>query len=423
MRSIGMDVHRDFCEIAIAENGAVRAAGRIETRPAVLALFAQSLVDTDEVVIEATANALAIARIIEPHVHRVVLANPKTVREVSRRAKTDRIDAKVLAQLLAVGFLDEVWTPDEKARTRRRLISRRCALVRARTRDKNQVHAVLQRNLIERPPVSDLFGVRGRRWLAERVQQLPVDEQLTVQAGLRQIDFTRSELEQLDKILGADAISDPDALRLMTLPGVSLVTAIALLGAIGDVRRFKTPRQLVAYLGLDPRVRQSGNEPAKHGKISKQGPGDVRGLLVEAAWHAARSAGPLRAFHQRIAARRGANIATVATARKLVVIVWHLLSRGQDYAFARPALVREKIRRIELMLGAPRQQGRSITGRAHLKTHQRQAEHAIVEQAEQAYRRLVADWKAAGPPKAGAGATPGRASQRPSKGKAARQTP
>ena len=294
--------------------------------------------------------------------------------------------------------------------------------MRARTRDKNQVHAVLQRNLIERPPVSDLFGMRGRRWLAERLDQLPLDEQLTVQAGLRQIDFTSSEIDQLDKILGADAISDADALRLMTLPGVSLVTAIAVLGAIGDIRRFKTPRQLVAYLGLDPRVRQSGNEPAKHGKISKQGPGDVRGLLVEAAWHAARSAGPLRAFHQRIAARRGSNVATVATARKMVAIVWHLLSRGENYAFARPALVREKIRRLELMLGAPRHQGRSATARAHLKTHQRQAEHAVVEQAEQAYRRLVADWQSSRP-KAGAGATPGRASQRPSKGKAARQTP
>ena len=80
--------------------------------------------------IEATAKALAIARIIEPHVQRVVLANPKTVRESSRRAKTDQIDARVLAQLLAVGFLDAVWIPDEKAGTRRRLISRRCALVR-----------------------------------------------------------------------------------------------------------------------------------------------------------------------------------------------------------------------------------------------------------------------------------------------------
>ena len=171
MRSIGMDVHRDFCEVAIARGRRGAFGGRVATDPATLELFARSLVDSDEVVLEATANALAIARIIEPHVRRVVLANPKTVRESSRRAKTDQIDARVLAQLLAVGFLDEVWTPDEKARTRRRLISRRCALVRARTRDKNQVHAVLQRNLIERPPVSDARSAKlelGRREVAER---------------------------------------------------------------------------------------------------------------------------------------------------------------------------------------------------------------------------------------------------------------
>lgn len=87
MRSIGMDVHRDFCEIAIAESGAVRAARRIETTPAALELFARSLTPTDEVAIKARVNALAIARIIEPHVRRVVLANPKAVRETSRRAK------------------------------------------------------------------------------------------------------------------------------------------------------------------------------------------------------------------------------------------------------------------------------------------------------------------------------------------------
>ena len=164
---------------------------------------------------------------------------------------------------------------------------------------------MLQRNLIERPPVSDLFGVRGRRWLAERLERLPLDEQLTVQAGLRQIDFPDSEIAQLDKILGADALSDADALRLMTLPGVSLVTAIALLGAIGDIaplpdaapsRRLSRPGSARAP------VRQRAGQARQ---ISKQGPGDVRGLLVEAAWHAARSAGPLRAFHQRIAARRG----------------------------------------------------------------------------------------------------------------------
>lgn len=326
MRSIGMDVHRDFCEIAIAEDGVVRAAGKIATTPQALELCAQSLAPDDQVAIEATANALAIARIIEPHVRRVVLANPKAVRETSRRAKTDKIDAKVLAQLLAVGFLDRVWAPDEAARTRRRLISRRGAMVRQRTREKNQIHAVLQRQLVARPPMSDVFGVKGRVWLAEQVDGLPLDERLTVGAGLRQIDFTEVELAELDKILAADTLSDPDAMRLMTLPGVSAVTAIALLAAIGDIRRFKTPRHLVGYLGLDPRVRQSGNEPTRHGRISKQGPGDVRGLLVEAAWHAARTAGPLRAFHSRLA---GAARREHRDRRRRAEAGDHLLARSQ----------------------------------------------------------------------------------------------
>src|SRR3954470_14654641 len=348
-----MDVHRDFCEIAIAEDGCVRSVGRVATEPEALEQFARSLCDSDEVAIEATANAVAIARIIEPHVRRVVLANPKAVREKARRAKTDRIDAKLLAQLLAVGYLDEVWTPDDRTQTRRRLITRRCALVRARTRAKNQVHAVLARNLLGRPPVSDLFGRRGRAWLAAQIVGLPLDERLSVDAGLRQVDFLAGELEQLDLILGADALSDRDALRLMTIPGVSVVTAIALLAAIGDIGGFATPRQLVAYLGLDPRVRQSGTQPAKHGPISKQGAAEVRSLLVEAGWQTTRTPGPLRALHARIAARRASKIATVATARKLVVIAWHLLSRGEQYASGRPALYREKLRRIQAAARRP----------------------------------------------------------------------
>ena len=104
-------------------------------------------------------------------------------------------------------------------------------------------------------------------------------------------------------------------------------------------------------------MRQSGNEPAKHGRISQQGPGEVRGLLVEAARHAGRTAGPLRAFFERLSARRGGKIATVAVARKLVIIAWHLLTRGETYAYMRPAHHAEEIRKLELAVGVPRQRG------------------------------------------------------------------
>ena len=416
MRFIGLDVHRDFCEVAIAEAGGVRLAGRVRTEPAALELFAQSLGRDDEVALEATGNALGIARIIAPYVGRVVLANPKAVKGITRAgAKTDKIDARTLAKLLAGGFLPAVWLPDEQTRILRRRISARAQLVRQRTRAKNQVHATLIRNLRGKPPVSDLFGTRGRRWLA--AQELPTDEQETVAACLRQIEFLDREIALVERGLAEQVLASTEMRRLLTLPGVNFVTAAALLAAIGDIGRFPTARQLVSYLGLDPRVSQSGSEPARHGRISKQGPGETRHVLVEAAWHAARAPGPLRAFHARVAASRGANIATVAVARKIAVIAWHMLSRGEDYAFARPSLTREKLRRLELMTGAKHQKGKRIGVFATKEQHQ--LDKKLAAQAELAYRRLVQDWQPA--INKGTGAAAGRASRRPSSGQAARQ--
>jgi transposase len=167
VRSIGLDVHRDFCEVAIAEEGKVRSAGRIATRPELLELFAQSLSLDDRVVLEVTGHAWEIARIIEPHVKRVIVVSPSDTGIRQARAKTDRLDARTLARLLAAGSLDSVWMPDERTRVMRRRLSRRSQLVEARTRVKNEIHAILIRRLKGRPEVSDLFGKAGRAWLGE----------------------------------------------------------------------------------------------------------------------------------------------------------------------------------------------------------------------------------------------------------------
>ena len=239
-----------------------------------------------------------------------------------------------------------------------------------------------------------------------------------LEACLRGIDFLDREVAAIERALAELVLGSAELRRLLTLPGVNCVTACALLAAIGDVRRFPSARQLVSYLGLDPKMRQSGSEPARHGRISKQGPGETRHVLVEAAWHAARTTGPLRAFHERVASRRGRNIATVAVARKLAVIAWHLLNRGEDYAFARPSLVREKLRRLELMTGAERRKGKRNPLRVFATREQHQLDKQLAAQAEVAYRRLVQDWQ---PTIKGAGAAPGRASRGPSSGQAARQ--
>ena len=415
MRAVGLDVHRDFCEVAIVAEGRLRSAGRIKARPDALELFAQSLDPRDWVALEVTGNAWAIAGILEAHVARVIVVSPNDTGIRQARAKTDRLDARALAKLLWAGELDGVWTPDERIRKMRRRLARRAQLVRARSRVKNEIHAVLMRCLKDRAPASDLFGVKGRRWLGE--QQLAVCERETVDAGLRQVDFLDTEIAAVEQLIAVDALSWPQVKRLMTVPGVNVTVAATFTATVGDIRRFQDRRKLTAYLGLDPKVKQSGDAPANHGHISRQGSSSARHALVEACWSTVPQPGPIAAFYQRIKARRGHSIAIVAAARKLACLFWCLLTRGEDYAYAQPSLTKKKMRRLEITAGAERWQG----GRDIWSTNQamRQAERELALQAQRAYERTIKDRQAE---KAGAGATPGRASQKPSSGKAARQT-
>src|SRR5215218_1076495 len=130
-------------------------------------LFAQSLGMEDRVALEVTGNAWEIKRLIEPQVAQVLVVSPNATGIRQARAKTDRLDTRTLARLLASGELDAVWVPDRATQVMRRRLQRRGQLVWARSRVKNQIHATLLRCLVGRPPFSDLFGVKGRRWLSE----------------------------------------------------------------------------------------------------------------------------------------------------------------------------------------------------------------------------------------------------------------
>jgi transposase len=417
-----MDVHREFAQLAVWEHGKVRQAGEIALTAEALRVFCDSLRAEDEVAIEATCNTHAIVRLINPHVARVVVSNPQKTRAIAEaKVKTDKVDAAILAELLAADFLPSVWVADEQTHALRRQVARRSNIVRQRTRLKDQVQAILHRNLIPRCPAADLFGIKGRGWLAD--QQLPGDEELAVDALLRQIDFHAQELRIIDAALAHAALAREEVLRLMTIPGVDATVALSLVAAVGDFRRFSRPEQLVSYLGLNPRVKQSGGLPASHGKITKQGRAHARGMLVEAAFTAARTPGPLRAFFERVRVPRGVQIAIVATARKLVCLCWTMIERGEDYAYARPSLTDKKRRALELRAGLPARNGRKGTAAAYSLTEVRQRELELDRQAEHAYRQQVTDWHANRPAKnkPGVAAANGTRLKRPSAGQAARQ--
>jgi transposase len=342
-RVIGMDIHRTFAEVVFWEDGKLRPAGRVSMTRAGLEGFGRSLGKDDEVVIEATGNAMAVVRVLSPHVGRVIVANPLQVKAIAHaHVKTDKIDAGVLASLRAADFLPEIWLPDADTERLRRLVARRNQLVRHRTRIKNEVHAILHAHLIPPCPHAELFGRLGRIWLAQ--QAVPNDERAAIERHLRELDRLGEDLATLDREIAQNGIEDLAVKRLLTITGVNLIVAAGLVAAIGDVRRFADPQKLVSYVGLNPRVRQSGLGLAQHGRISKRGRSHARAMLVEAAWAAAKAPGPLRAFFLRIRARRGHQIAAVAVARKLAVLCWHLLTKEADYQWARPALVANKMR-------------------------------------------------------------------------------
>ena len=164
-RCIGLDVHLDFIVIAICEEGKVYSAGRVPSTPEGIKTLIDSLLPTDRVALEVTGSSREIAKLLEPHVSKVVVVSPGDTGISQARAKTDRLDARTLARLLWTGELEAVWMPPEWIARMRRRLARREQLVRARSRVKNELHAVLMRCLKGRPPVSDLFGVKGRDWL------------------------------------------------------------------------------------------------------------------------------------------------------------------------------------------------------------------------------------------------------------------
>lgn len=391
MRSIGMDVHRSFAQVAVFDDGAVTESFRIDMDHDAVVAFGRRLRETDEVVLEATGNTAAIVRLLSPFVARVVIANPMQVKAIAHaRVKTDKVDAKILAQLHAAGFLPEVWSADDATLNLRRLVSERVATVRTIRRLKSRVQAVLHANLIPKY-AGHLFGKNGRKWLAKA--PLPRAERDLLERHLDELDWINAKLETLDAELIRISLSDKRARKLMSVAGISAIIATAVLASIGDISRFHSPEHLASYFGLTPRVRQSGDRGPVHGRISKQGNVTARTMLIEAAWSASSVPGPLRAFFLRIKDRKGAATAAVATARKIANLIWHLLTKDAPYQWARPAFVAMKMRKLELRAGAPKAHGRAGPGRDYWIKELRHREMELVSNAEAAYARMVEAWR------------------------------
>src|ERR687892_2411595 len=250
-RVIGMDIHRTFAEVVFWKDGRLRWHGRVDMTRSGLEGFGRSLVKDDEVVLEATGNAMAVVRVLNPYVARVIMANPLQVKAIAHaHVKTDKIDAGVLASLHAAGFLPEVWSPDAETERRRRLVARRNQVVRHRTPVKNETHGILAAHLVPPCPHAELFNGPGRAWLAGQV--LPDDERAAIKRHLRELDRLGEDLAVLDREIAEATVDDPAVRRLLTIAGVNLTVAAGVGAPGGGIPPVPRPPKLGRFFWLQP---------------------------------------------------------------------------------------------------------------------------------------------------------------------------
>jgi transposase len=346
IRFVGLDVHKRVVEACfVDQSGNVVHRERFALNRRTLELFAtQILQPTDHVALEATTNCWAVADALRSHAAKVVVSNPLTTKAIAQaKVKTDKVDALVLAQLLRCDFLPEVWQPDEATRRLRELTGRRSALVGQRTMMRNRIHSVLAMRLVEEP--KKLFNAEGREWL--KTVELDVQGRMLIDTDIRQLDFLDGEIAALDQELARRGYASEQVKLLMTLPGVDVATAEALVAAWGDVTRFRDADHAAAYLGLAPSTHQSA-EHCYHGPITKRGNSHARWMLIEAAQHLDKHPGPLGVFFLRLLRKKNRNVAVVAAARKLARIAWLMLTRNEPYRYAIPKSTETKLAKLRV---------------------------------------------------------------------------
>ena len=333
-RYFGIDIHKAFVVIAAVndEQEVVQPPRRI-LMAELLQWAEQTLKPQDRAVIEATTNAWHIYDILDAHAGEVLVANPyKTKLIAEARIKSDKLDALTLARLLAARFICEVWVPVADIRQRRSLANHRTTLSRQMSIIKNRVHMLLARHDLRCPGRSP-FTTEGRVWL--QGVALSRMERLELGHLLSQLDLLATQRAETDQLIAQLAAKDDRVSRLMQMTGIGFFTAFATLAIIGDIHRFPSPGHLTSYAGLVPSLHQSGNR-AYTGHITKAGSSELRWLMVETARSAIRFDPYWQRVSERIKRRRGANIAAVAVARKLLVVIWHLLHNRTTYYHLRP---------------------------------------------------------------------------------------
>ena len=273
-----------------------------------------------------------------------LLAHPaKTKRMAQANLKEDKIDSEILADLLRAGMVYESFVPDRHYRDLRNMARTRLGFVRGVTRHKNKIHAILAKYDCALP-MRGMFTKRGMSWL--RAALLSDTDRMSVDMHVEAIEMAQRQAARIERRIAQTADEDDRARLLMTIPGISYVTAMTLISEIVDIGRFKTAEKFAAAGGVIPSHRNSAST-YRGGGITKQGSVWLRNAIVEASATTIRYDKRMGEIHKRIRKRRGAMKARVAVARHLLEIIWHMLTNNEPYRTQNRELTQRKYKKMK----------------------------------------------------------------------------
>jgi len=337
-RFIGLDIHKKYFVAVGVDKKLNQVLGPHEAPMRQLEKWARKNLNLeDAVIVEMTTNTYVVYDTLKPLVHSVTVVHPPHVALIVRaQVKTDKKAAFTLAQLHAAGLLPGVWIPPVEVRELRALVAHRQKMVRLASIAKCRLHGLLHSHDIELPEGFEPFSEDMRAWWEHL--KVSVLERHCLMSDLATLDFAKSQVQAIENAIKEIAARDDRVPLLVQITGIGLLTAITILAAIGDISRFPSAKQLVGYAGLGARVHASG-ESFSTGRITKAGRKDLRYAMVEAARHAVQDHAHWKAEYERLSLSIGQKKAIVAIARKLLMVVWHLLTKQSADKFANPTQV------------------------------------------------------------------------------------
>lgn len=354
MIHMGIDVHKKNCVVTVkGDSKDILEQTKFERTYNGLSSFLNSIKlnypdEQYRAVLESTGNYwIKVHDYLEENGLDTLVAHPTRTKAIAHaRLKNDKIDSNILSDLLRADLVCESYVPDREHRESRQLVRARMDLVTSRTMNRNKVRAILSKYELDEP--GDIFTKKGTEWLRSLTCSGAVSwiDRMQLNALLDMLESLDRQITAFTAKIASISMDDDRVKLLMTIPGVNYFTALTVVSEIADIKRFITPWKLVAYAGLAPSQRDSADR-RRRGRITKQGSRWLRFALVEAANIARMHDERLRSFHSRIASRRGFQKANVATAKEMLVIMWHMLTNNEPYRTMNKEMVERKYKRME----------------------------------------------------------------------------